>query len=316
MEEHKDSVNSMAMMGTSFWNHSKSDDYTELLRKSVYQLSPTIQPPNFSVVTGKEDVFSSGMPVSMDLNNSFEEGKFSSAKLSHFVTNLKRWISGTILERLVNEINNIDQAFKLKGFADLQIGQIGLERLKKTAENQLVVTHIPMLPVIIPFLELTSNQEYLVNRIKDMAKGTCISDYHWNSGSSYNHTSWDEHLPTDSAIIFHLFSTYMDGQLLPLPQPGGRPFFRYVVVGDKKAQKETLSEVKNKAKCAILCTNLLKPTFNLISDDKIHSSVPDRNNLFHVITQFLIYMKTHQDGFLDGVNLGRSGVNILCVVED
>lgn len=42
----------------------------------------------------------------------------------------------------------------------------------------------------------------------------------------------------------------------------------------------------------------------------------DRNNLFCVIIQFLIYMKERNAGLLDGVNLGRSGLNILGVIED
>uniref|UniRef100_A0A182JP73 Uncharacterized protein n=1 Tax=Anopheles christyi TaxID=43041 RepID=A0A182JP73_9DIPT len=120
-------------------------------------------------------------------------------------------------------------------------------------------------------------------------------------------------------IIFHLFCTYLDSQLRPLPQPGGRPFFnRYVVVGDKKTTKETLAEVntKNKAKCAILYSNPLKPKFNFVSDDKIHSCAYDRNNLFYVIIQFLMYMKTHHECSLEGINLGKSGINILCCVED
>ena len=109
----------------------------------------------------------------------------------------------------------------------------------------------------------------------------------------------------------------MDSQLRPLPQ-GGRPFYdRYVIIGDKKTTKETIAEVKNKAKCAILCTNPLKPKFNLISDGKIHNAAgQDRNNLFYVIIQFLIYMKQHQESSLEGINLGPSGFNILCVIED
>lgn len=73
-------------------------------------------------------------------------------------------------------------------------------------------------------------------------------------------------------IIFHLFCAYMDSQLMPLPQPGGRPFYnRYVVFGDKKAPKETIEEVRFKSKFAVLCTNPAKPKFNFICDDKIHN---------------------------------------------
>lgn len=58
---------------------------------------------------------------------------------------------------------------------------------------------------------------------------------------------------------------------MPLPPPGGRPFFnRYIVLGDKKSLKETIEEAKSKSKCAILYSNPTKPKFNFISDDKVH----------------------------------------------
>ncbi|GBP08832.1 Transmembrane protein 209 [Eumeta japonica] len=58
----------------------------------------------------------------------------------------------------------------------------------------------------------------------DLAKGSCIADYRWNSGSEYHGLKWDEHLPTDSAILFHFVLCLFDTQLMPLPQGGGRPF--------------------------------------------------------------------------------------------
>lgn len=55
----------------------------------------------------------------------------------------------------------------MRGIADMQIGHIGLERLKKTVENQQFVNqYVPMLPLVVPFLEMSTNQEYLVQRIK------------------------------------------------------------------------------------------------------------------------------------------------------
>lgn len=249
-----------------------------MLKTSFYQLSPTVVSPNKKTLIDEVTMF-----TTKDLQGNSEVlRKISSAKLSQYVANLRIWISSTVLQRLVFEINSTDNAFKSRGFSDIQIGTVGLERLKKTAENQqLVSVHIPMLPLIISFLEMSSNQEYLVQRIKTLSKGSCIGDYRWNSGSPYNELNWDEHLPTDSSVIFHLFCSYLDSQLRPLPQPGGRPFFnRYVIVGDKKTPTETLTEVKNKANCAILCTNLMKPKFNFISDDKIHNCVNVSNFYF------------------------------------
>lgn len=76
-------------------------------------------------------------------------------------------MSFTIMQRLTKEMMSVDESFKHRGFHDMQIGSIGLERLKKTVENQQFVSqYMPILPMIVPFLEMSSNQEYLVQRIK------------------------------------------------------------------------------------------------------------------------------------------------------
>lgn len=326
--------------------------------------SPTKQHFNEDFAT-----FGAGSGCGIDLDGNSELLKsMTPTKLTQCITNLRMYISATILQRLVKEIDSIDNEFNMRGFSDLKIGTVGLERLKKTAEIHQLSAHVTSLPLVIPFLELSANQEYLVQRIRELAKGSSINDYRWNSSYSYDH---NEHI-TDAAvgtthticlhqnrfviceivlslqIIFHLFCAYIDSQLMPLPQPGGRAFYnRYVVWGDnKKSPKETLDEVKSKAKCAILCTNPHKPKFNFICDDKIHHCnhvrvdfcfataiqlfinrifvcfifhfhfLQDRNNLFCVIIHFLIFMKERNSSLLDGVNLGRSGLNILGVIED
>lgn len=120
-------------------------------------------------------------------------------------------------------------------------------------------------------------------------------------------------------LLFHLFCVYLDSQLMPLPQGGGRPFYsRYVLIREeKRSTKDLINAVNNKAHCAILVTNSqLKPKFNFISEKELHNCAYDRNNLFYVIIQFLIYMRSHQESALEGVNLGKSGINIMCVIED
>ena len=79
---------------------------------------------------------------------------------------LKQWISKTILLRLVKEIEAVDEALQRHGLADVRVGSVGLERMKKTAQILQVAQNIPTLVSLVPFLELTSNQEYLVTRIK------------------------------------------------------------------------------------------------------------------------------------------------------
>ncbi|KAG4066219.1 hypothetical protein HA402_000443 [Bradysia odoriphaga] len=295
------------------WNYC--NNAANLLKTSIYQLAPTQTLQANSSTKDELGMFRSA--CGDNDGNSDIIKTFGSSELTQSVYNLRMWIACTVLHRLEAEIVKTNKAFECRGFVDLKIGSVGLDRLKKTAENHQLVCMAPVLPMIVPFLEMSTNQEYLVRRINDLAKGCVLSEYRWNSGGNYNSLNWDEHLPTDSAVIFHMFCTYLDSQLPPLPQPGGRAFFnRYVVAGDKKSPKEIIAEVKNKTKCAILCTNVMKPKLNFISDGKIHNSVHDRNNVFYVIIEFLMYMKSNNAGLLEGVNLGRSGINILRVIDE
>lgn len=193
-EEMPTNLNSI----NTFWAH-KIDDYAGLLKTSKYQLSPTaVNTKQSNQIIDDCGFFVTNSAANKSLDGSLEHSRVSSAKLSHCVTNLKRWISGTVVDRVAKEIANIDNAFKAKGFGDIQIGHVGLDRLKKTTENHLVTNNIPTLPLLIPFLELTPNQEYLVNRIKELAKGSCLAEF--RHGSTDASVPWDEHLPTDAAV--------------------------------------------------------------------------------------------------------------------
>lgn len=131
----------------------------------------------------------------------------ASGQLTQSIYNLRGWLSVTIVQRLDAEIDKTNRALsgntqaECRGFTDVQIGKVGLERLRKTAEvPQLVNAFVPMLPKIVEFVQVTSNQEYLVQRIRELAKGCVLSEYRWNAGGSYNGLPWEDHLPTDAAV--------------------------------------------------------------------------------------------------------------------
>ncbi|EDW69060.2 transmembrane protein 209 [Drosophila virilis] len=300
--------------GNSFWNYCNNAAY--MLKRTIYQLAPA---PVASTENAPSSIEDFGFLQFRDSNSEVIK-RISTVKLSQYLSNLRYWISTTILQRLVKQIDHMDEVFRQRGLSDFKIGAVGLERLRKMAENQqFVQSCAPMLPLLLPFLDTFSNQEYLVQRIRDLSQGSCIGDYRWNSGNAHNGQVWGEHLPTDAAILFHLFCVYLDSQLMPLPQGGGRPFHsRYVLIREeKRSTKDIINAVNNKAHCAILVTNnQLKPKFNFISEKELHNCAYDRNNLFYVIIQFLIYMRTHQESALEGVNLGKSGINIMCVIEE
>lgn len=117
-------------------------------------------------------------------------------------------MSQTILERLVDEFDRINTSLEKHGLTDVKVGSVGLERLRKTAHMVPVVQFIPSLATLLSFLEVTTNQEYLVKRIRELAKGGCMSEFKWNGGSSYNGRDWDDSLPTDCAVSIYYNFVY------------------------------------------------------------------------------------------------------------
>ena len=79
-----------------------------------------------------------------------------------------QWTSKTILERPEKEIDLVDAALARQSISDVRVGQVGLERLRKTARTLTVVQNIPTLPNLVPFLELSPHQEYVVSRIRGL----------------------------------------------------------------------------------------------------------------------------------------------------
>ncbi|XP_069681862.1 transmembrane protein 209 isoform X2 [Periplaneta americana] len=307
------SVEQPSNLLSSFWSHPATRTAAEvppMLRRCSYQLaSPTTVPTTGSPGIQADDTgsLSSSLYQSQDV---WRRVRVNPTVLTQWNANLRMWISQTILDRLVKEIEAVDEALQRHGLADVRVGSVGLERLKKTAQILQVAQNIPTLMSLVPFLDLTSNQEYLVTRIKELAKGGCMSEYRWNGGGSMHNKDWEEHLPTDAAIVMHLFATYLDSQLPPLPQnPDGRPFTsqHFAKTPDKPPQgKNTL---------AIYQVQINPPHYVLLEGEDTLEVAKGRNNLFHTLLLFLHQVKTKEHGMLGRVNLGPSGVNLLWVIQ-
>ena len=51
---------------------------------------------------------------------------------------------------------------------------------------------------------------YILKRIKELANGTCMNDFLWNSGGeSSSQRPWNNESPTDSALILYLFASFL-----------------------------------------------------------------------------------------------------------
>lgn len=155
-----------------------------------------------------------------DADESLELQRLSaSGQLTQSIYNLRGWLAVTIVQRLDAEISRTNRALSgnthadCRGFTDVQVGKVGLERLRKTAElPQLVGAHVPMLPKIVEFVQVTSNQEYLVQRLRELARGCVLAEYRWNGGGTYDGVLWDEHLrPMRRYVAFSVWPMFAYG---------------------------------------------------------------------------------------------------------
>jgi len=159
---------------------------------------------------------------------------------------------------------------------------------------------------------VTSNQDYLVQRLKDLEKGRCMSEFRWNSGGEYKGKPWAEHLPTDSAIIMHLFFTYLDTNAPPSYSfPEGR-----AVTSKHFIQSLDKLDLTSKDTLCIYQSSVNPPHYQLVVGETVYELQKGRNNMFSAMLLFLYHIKMNEDGMLKRINLGPSGLNILWVLSD
>ena len=77
-----------------------------------------------------------------------------------------QWLSKTIFSRLVTEMDSVNKALISLGHSDAQLGQVGLSQLKNLALSRSA--QLPSLAVLVPYLEVHPNQEYVVMRIRGL----------------------------------------------------------------------------------------------------------------------------------------------------
>lgn len=108
----------------------------------------------------------------------------------------------------------------------------------------------------------------------------------------------------------HLFVTYLDTQLMPLPnRPDAKPFssYHYIKYGETPPQT-TLNTL------AIQQVNEKPPQYRVIVGEETFE-LQGYNNLFNSILFFLYHVNKREHGMLGQVNLGRAGVNILWIIQ-
>ncbi|XP_074609702.1 transmembrane protein 209-like isoform X1 [Acropora palmata] len=228
--------------------------------------------------------------------------------LDHWTENCRKWLCQTILVRLVSQIEAVNEILTRIGCSELQLGTVNLGAGRQVALTK--ADQVPSLGSIIPYLEASNNQEYLVQRLSELAQGGCMGLYRWNSGGQYRGKAWEQDLLADSQLVLRMFCTYMDSRLPADPTfPDRRTFtgLHFLKTPDKPDAR--------KSDLCIYQSRLHPPHFKVIVEDEVFDMPKGQNNLFHTIIFFLHHVKTKRYGMLGRVNLGKSGVNILCILN-
>ncbi|KAJ1374149.1 hypothetical protein KIN20_036771 [Parelaphostrongylus tenuis] len=246
---------------------------------------------------------------------------------------LRAWIVNTILEPLDRRIKKTNSKLeKEHSSPPLRIGTSSVETLQTAlvSRPELLDT---MLPYIIPFLSVHSNQSYLVGRISELASDMFMMEYVWNGGGKEPvqekvatscraaRRPWGEHLPTDAMLVFSLFSAYMDTQLTSNPLVGtyrlAQPFSALYTL--KAPQRPTAVHLA--AESFYLHMSTISPphvdfVFNDADGSPSRPAIPrGARNLFSAILSFISHAKANNGGRLDRMSIGPTGLNIACILE-
>ena len=289
------------------WGHVTSigSECMADLSKTAYQLSA--RSPK-SPVRNKDnrDDFSKVASSEYWTHAGIKEGSIREA-----VARLRQWIVLIILRGLVREIDQVNKLLQHHGFSEVQVGESSLNSLKQvhlSKRNELV-----KLAWLLPFLEVTSHQEYLVDRIRTLAAGGYMSDFKWNKGGvPKDRKEWNDDLITDSELIMYLFCVFMDLHLPNDPRfPDGKSFSSQYFV--KTPDKPKMAKIDDKM--VVYQNQLHPPNYRLVTKVVAYDVPPGRHNMLCALLLFLHHLKTKKHSMLGQVNLGLSGINVLYVVE-
>ncbi len=331
----------------SFWKPTAStqsprsaiQDYSPILARLSYQVSTPM--PNSNIDNNSKDGKSVVAPgTKTDATGLGQKSEtlcrrlgIDPLELVGWKENLRLWISQTILVRLVEEIDETNKQLSSLGVTDALVGEAGIEQLRRASRSP----HSPSsLAKLLPFLEVSVRQDYVVARLRALAAGGAISEYHWDGGGRHKGAEWSaDALPNDSELLMHCVASYLDARLPPakgvidgrvfttlyfsreLGAGGSSSTVKMGVPGTSQQSSTTSSNQQQKKSfsCVIVQTSNRPPHFALRIKDRLVEVDAGRNNLLHTLLLFLHYIKTEEGGILGRVSLGRSGLNILWVIE-
>nr|VZH98199.1 unnamed protein product [Spirometra erinaceieuropaei] len=130
----------------------------------------------------------------------WKDNRVTGSDLERWTINIRRWLHGTIVRRVVDEITFVNAKILETSEDAALIGSTTLNTLEQLAFSKY--RHISTLPTLIRFLNCTKDQGYLVSRLRELARGSFLEEFRWDGGSKSTTSPWKEHIPTDTLLYF------------------------------------------------------------------------------------------------------------------
>merc|ERR1712173_455972 len=96
--------------------------------------------------------------------------------------NLRVWLTQTILRPLVSEIDRVNCSLPRLGISDVTVGSVAVDRLRKVSVLPQVSSSLSSLTSLLPYLEVSTDQTYLVARLRALSSTGAMSSYRWSAG--------------------------------------------------------------------------------------------------------------------------------------
>jgi len=157
----------------------------------------------------------------------------------------------------------------------------------------------------------STSRQYLIDRIRVLAKGSYLTSFNWNGGGMWNKKPWTTEFLTDSQIVLHLFCTFMDNAMPDQQTFNGKPFTnRHLVITPGTPDSTKTSVI-------IYQRHIHPPHFEIVSSqpNETWEVFQGRNNLFHSLMLFIYCVQKKFSSHLDQISLANPRIRLLSVIE-
>ncbi|XP_054793253.1 uncharacterized protein LOC129314853 [Prosopis cineraria] len=179
----------------------------------------------------------------------------------------------------------------------------------------------------------TVRADYTVQRILELAEGTCLKNYeYFGSGEVYDTKSkkWTAELPSDSHLLLYLFCAFLEHPKWMLHvdatshagvQSSKNPLFLGVLPPKERFPEKyiavvaTVPSVLHPGACILVVGKQSPPIFALYWDKKLQFSLQGRAALWDSILLLCQKIRVGYGGIVRGMHLGSSALSILPVLE-